>query len=313
MGAAQNPKDIGRSLLRLREHQTPGALPRRLEIEKTGIFDEIERQLLIVDRAAAALIDGQAGRAATTSDAKLRNEETVVLSQNSLPASYRRYSRQKIRLVVVTGALLALLGLEWFCSTNLNRYFNRDDLTGIAAVKSAAERIITVESNNDPNAKNSRSSATGLGQFLNQTWLDLIRTYRPDLAKGRSESEILELRRDPKLAREITLRSVEQSAALLRRRGLPVNLGTIYLMHFAGSAGAAAILSAAENADAALVIASADPTGRTKRTQIVSANPFLERFTVADLKAWADRKMRDPRSNMTRRPAAGEKQSAKKN
>jgi len=43
-------------------------------------------------------------------------------------------------------------------------------------------------------------------------------------------------------------------------------------------------------------MATADATGRTKREKIVKANPFLERFTVADLRNWADRKMRIPGS-----------------
>jgi hypothetical protein len=62
-----------------------------------------------------------------------------------------------------------------------------------------------------------------------------------------------------------------------------------------GGAGAVAILSALDDADAAFVMANADATGRTNREKIVKANPFLERFTVADLKTWADRKMRNPR------------------
>jgi hypothetical protein len=61
-----------------------------------------------------------------------------------------------------------------------------------------------------------------------------------------------------------------------------------------GGAGAVAILSALENAHAAFVMASADATSRIKREKIVKANPFLERFTVADLKSWANRKMRVP-------------------
>jgi hypothetical protein len=136
------------------------------------------------------------------------------------------------------------------------------------------------------------ASATGLGQFLDETWLDMIRVHRPDLAKGRSQAEILELRRDAKIAREITARFTERNAGMLIKRGLPVTPGTLYLAHFAGGAGAVAILSATENADAALVMATADATGRTKREKIVKANPFLERFTVADLRTWADRKMR---------------------
>jgi hypothetical protein len=152
-------------------------------------------------------------------------------------------------------------------------------------------QIIGIESNGNSNAKNNRSSATGLGQFLNETWLDMIRAYRPELVRGRSDAEILELRRDANLSREITARFAERNAAILKRRGLPVTAGTVYLAHFAGSAGAVAILSAPENADAALVMANADATGRTKRDKIIKANPFLEHFTVTDLKNWADRKM----------------------
>jgi hypothetical protein len=162
------------------------------------------------------------------------------------------------------------------------------------AIDTVVERIIGVESDGDPIAKNKRSSATGLGQFLDETWLDMIRAHRPDLAKGHSQAEILELRRDAKVAREITARFTERNAEMLRKRGLPVTPGTLYLAHFAGGAGAVAILSAIENADAALVMATADATGRTKREKIIKANPFLERFTVADLRNWADRKMQVP-------------------
>jgi hypothetical protein len=112
---------------------------------------------------------------------------------------------------------------------------------------------------------------------------------------------------EPKLAREITMRFVERNNAILRQRGLPVTAGTLYLAHFAGGAGAVAILSAPDNSDAALVIASADSTGRTKRERLIKANPFLEHFTVADLKVWADRKMRGPNLRLVEVLAAGAK------
>jgi hypothetical protein len=171
----------------------------------------------------------------------------------------------------------------------------REEAAG-PTIDAVVERIIGIESHGDPNAKNKRSSATGLGQFLDETWLDMIRAHRPDLAKGRSQDEILELRRDAKVARELTARFTQRNVEMLRKRGLPVTPGTLYLAHFAGGAGAVAILSAMENADAALVMATADATGRTKREKIIKANPFLERFTVADLRNWADRKMRIPGS-----------------
>ena len=199
-----------------------------------------------------------------------------------------------LSVIILTTALLAALGLGWFGGSGLYWVFdrNQDELTDRPALNTVIERIIDVESGGNPNAKNERSSAAGPAQFLNDTWLEMIRAYRPDLSRGRSEGAILELRRDPNLAREIATRLAERNATMLTRRGLPVTPGTVYLAHFAGGAGAIAILSAPEDADAALVMASADATGRTKREKIIKANPFLERFTVADLKIWADRKMR---------------------
>jgi hypothetical protein len=206
----------------------------------------------------------------------------------NLPADDR-----EIPVGPLTLALIAALGLAWLGGVQLYRWvLERPPLTGDAAVQAVVARIIVVESNGDPNAKNKRSSATGAGQFLDATWLEMIRTHRPDLAQGRGEKEVLELRRRPELAREITTRWVERSAAMLSKRGLPVTPGTLYLTYFAGPAGAVAILSVAEHADAAALMAGADATGRTTREKIVNANPFLGTFTVGDLKDWADRKMR---------------------
>lgn len=196
----------------------------------------------------------------------------------------RRISVELLTLAVVAALILAWVGGTRFVT-------NGQPLFGDGSVKAIAERIIAVESGGDPNDKNKRSSATGAGQFLDETWLDTIRTYRRDLVEGRSKKEILELRRDPELTRAIITRLVEQNAAMLKKRGLPVTPGTLYLAHFAGPAGAVAVLSVSENADAASLLASADATGQTTRKKLVDANPFLKELTVGDLKNWADRKM----------------------
>jgi len=300
----EEPEPAGQWSVRQQENEALEVPPALFDLKRIAILHEIDRQLLIVSDAAAALIDTQ-----TSDAAPLRVHEVVVPSENGRWVSHEPRSGRGFRLGIVTGALLMALGLGWFGGSNFYRYFDkRDELTGRAAINAVVERIIGVESNGDPTAKNSRSSATGPGQFLNETWLDLIQAYRPDLTRGRSESETLELRREPKLAREITTRFVERNAAMLRQRGLPVTAGTVYLAHFAGGAGAVAILSAPENADAALVMASADATGRSKREQIIKANPFLEHFTVADLKIWADRKMRGPGLHLAGALAADAKQ-----
>jgi len=186
-----------------------------------------------------------------------------------------------------------LLGLLWCGDFGSRKQLASLEQTGLAVdFDSVADQIIRAESSGDPEAKNKRSSATGLGQFVNETWLRLIRAHRPDLIKGRSEDEVLQMRRDAAIAREITIRFTERNASILRKRGLPITPGTLYLAHFAGSGGAVAILLAEEQADAASTMANADGTGHTNREKLIKLNPFLERFTVADLKLWADRKMR---------------------
>jgi hypothetical protein len=205
--------------------------------------------------------------------------------------------------ILLTGLTLGWLGgfnsqwlLDFIFTSRDAHSVLRPTKTGEAPIDAIVDRIIKVESNGDPNLKNKRSSALGLGQFLDETWLRLIRAHRPDLAREHTEDEILELRRDVNIAREITVRFTEQNASMLRKRSLPVTPGTLYLAHFAGGAGAVAILSALENSDAASVMAEADATGRTNREKLIKANPFLERFTVADLKNWAHRKMAVPGS-----------------
>jgi hypothetical protein len=194
---------------------------------------------------------------------------------------------------IKNGILITAFGMGWYAGMSvwLLDHSKRQESILAVGVEAVVERIIAIESDGDANAKNKRSSATGLAQFLDATWLDLIRSHRPDLASGRSQAEILELRRDAGLAREMCVRFTRQNADLLRKRGVPVTPGTLYLAHFAGAAGAVAIVSALDSADAASVMAGADSSGRTRRERIVRANPFLERFTVVDLRNWADRKM----------------------
>lgn len=184
------------------------------------------------------------------------------------------------------------MGLHWLGVMHPHRLAAPDgrEAAGKAAVNRIVERIIFAESSGDPNAKNKRSTATGAAQFLDETWLRMVRLHRPDLARL-GEKEVLDLRRDLDVAREITARFAERNAAILQRRGLAVTPGRLYLSHFAGGMGAVAILLASEDADAATVMAGADASGRATREKIIKANPFLDGFTVAGIKRWADRKM----------------------
>ncbi|KIT17905.1 peptidoglycan DD-metalloendopeptidase family protein [Jannaschia aquimarina] len=149
------------------------------------------------------------------------------------------------------------------------------------AVEALVEQIIRVESAGNARAKNPLSTATGLGQFIESTWLRMMRTYRPDLVATLDRRELLALRTDPSLSRDMVTKLAQENEAYLRSRGHGINPGRLYLAHFLGPEGAHRVLSA--------------PGEQTIRdlmgAGVVRANPFLRRYTADDLERWADRKM----------------------
>lgn len=95
--------------------------------------------------------------------------------------------------------------------------------------------IIQIESGGRLNIKAATSSALGLGQFLNATWLGVVKKHRPDLMDGRSQAEVLALRVDPQIAVELLARFTEDNQ---RAIGMDATGGDLYLAHFLGVADA---------------------------------------------------------------------------
>jgi hypothetical protein len=143
------------------------------------------------------------------------------------------------------------------------------------------DSIIGAESGGDPNARNPNSSASGPSQFLDGTWIDTIAKHRPDLAASMSPQELIGLKSDPTLSRDMTAAYAADNAALLTKAGLPVTPGSQYLAHFAGPGGAVGLL----NADPST------PAGAILGPAVVKANPFLANMTAGDVAAWAARKV----------------------
>lgn len=149
------------------------------------------------------------------------------------------------------------------------------------AIEALIGRIITVESAGNAAARNPLSTATGLGQFIESTWLRMMQSYRPDMARNLSRRELLELRLNPELSRQMVRHLAQENEAFLRARGHAISAGRLYLAHFLGPAGADQALRADASASVLQVMG----------PQVVSANPFLRGYSIADLRNWADRKM----------------------
>ena len=121
-----------------------------------------------------------------------------------------------------------------------------------------------VESSFRPDLKATTSSATGLYQFIDSTWLAAMKAHGAEHGLGQyadaiqrradggytvpdpaTRKEILDLRKDPKisavLAAELTK---DNKTALESRLGAPVGSTELYLAHFLGASGAGKFLEA---------------------------------------------------------------------
>lgn len=141
-------------------------------------------------------------------------------------------------------------------------------------------RIMAIESRGKLKAKAPTSSAFGPFQFLNGTWLQVVKQHRPDLLHGRTQTQVLALRSDPTIGIELGARFTEDNA---RGLGDGFTDGDLYLAHFLGLGAARKFFRAAGNASSAAL---AGP-------EAVRANKsiFAKNKTAAALRAWAQHSM----------------------
>lgn len=136
-----------------------------------------------------------------------------------------------------------------------------------------ADRMTQAENTTgDRTAKNPLSSATGNGQFTDKTWLDTIKAARPELAENMTDKQLLQLRKDPAIAKEMTAEYARGNANLLEQNGEHVNATSLALMHRFGPQGGLAVLKASPDTKLSAIL-SADA---------IKANPGLEKQTAGE-------------------------------
>jgi hypothetical protein len=139
--------------------------------------------------------------------------------------------------------------------------------------------IITIESAGKPRAKAATSSASGLFQFIDATWMGVVSKHRPDLMRGRTRPEVLALRFEPKIAIELGARFTEDNQ---RAIGMNCTGGDLYLAHFLGVADARDLFRA-------------HPDTRVEQLvgpgAIAANKSILQGKTAGQVRAWAARKM----------------------
>lgn len=169
--------------------------------------------------------------------------------------------------------------------------YNEEDLV---------DQIVGAESSGNATARNSESSAVGLGQILSGTWLDLMRKHQPELIEGLTDSQILSLREDPAISRAMVAAYARDNHAALKAAGLPAGPSEIYLAHFMGPNGAIRALGAdLETPITQIMDAKAIAANRGIRYKGKS----FANFTAYDLRQWASAKMRGSYSPSARADA----------
>ncbi len=106
----------------------------------------------------------------------------------------------------------------------------------------------SAESNLNPNASSKTSSATGLYQFIDSTWLSMVDKHGDDYdlnTEGKSKSEILNMRKDPKAASFMAAAfATDNEKSLNNNWGGDVGSTELYFAHFLGAGGASSFLNA---------------------------------------------------------------------
>lgn len=143
-----------------------------------------------------------------------------------------------------------------------------------------------VESNFNPNLKAKSSTATGLFQFIEQTWLGMMKNagrafgfgnYADAISRTSSgryqvsdpqlRNEILQLRRDPAANAAMAGAFTQQNAATLGQRiGRKPTDGELYMAHFFGTGGAGQLINATRDrpqADASALFPAAARANRS--------------------------------------------------
>ena len=149
--------------------------------------------------------------------------------------------------------------------------------------KNYLKKIAKVESNNNPLAKSKTSSATGLYQFLDSTWRNIVEKHNLGYS--------LEDRKNPEKAEKVMRYFVEENERVIKPvLGRELNDADRYLTHFLGAGGASKFFTEYnKNPNAPITLAMSQHAINANRSVALNKNGTVK--SLADVYGWAGKKM----------------------
>lgn len=147
-------------------------------------------------------------------------------------------------------------------------------------------RIISIESAGNPDAKNANSSAAGLGQFISSTW-DAVgaKHYPREKAEAGSNWRAMRVGKNTaSLQLRMLARFCEDNARIMRS----TRDGDLYMAHFLGAGGAQKAVAADQRRSAVDVCG--EQAANANRSIFYHKNG--SHVTCGELRAWAEDSMR---------------------
>jgi hypothetical protein len=159
------------------------------------------------------------------------------------------------------------------------------------------DRLMVLESRGFATVRNPRSTAFGPFQFLEATFLEVVRRRFPSLMDGKTDRDVLAMRADPKVSRDVALMYSRENAAYLNEKGIAPSPACLRLAFLLGPSGALKVLSSKPEEHLSSIIAA----------KVLAANPYLKDMTVGELIERTEEEMAAlpdmPKPSMPQRPA----------
>lgn len=279
IGGADAGRVIDARLQQLAELSQAGRLPKE-ELQSLQARDQEIRDIL--RRENALKRDGvlRADPAAAPDIAALAQEQIAIKAKLDGARNSTAYATELKKLQDKLGKIdsdAALIDLAVQMGGTRPRSLAAAQPQGYAAYR----RIL--ESGGRPDAQSPTSSAVGIDQFTDGTWLRMVSAEQPAWAEGMTQEQILAARSDPAKSGEMATALDRENAAALARAGQDATVQNLYAAHhFGQQVGVRFAAAAAET-----------PVDRILTPEQIEANPYLKGKTKAQVvETWDSRARR---------------------